>query len=536
MELLKSNALLLSKIKTLKEIPFDFLAPENWLFHFDMSNCFSNLFSKTSSSDLTEIMARKLTTLCITLNEYPNIRYQASSQLAKIIATKLNQSLIEYKKANPDFIVHGEDASSDRDRGQLLIVDRIFDPVTPLMHEYTYQAMANDLLAIDEHGMIHYETNTEKGEKVKKEAILNSEADELWVEHRHKHIAKVISSIKERMDDILQTSSGAKLAKKKGADLDMTAMATAVKDLPQYQQTMSDLGRHVAIATMCMKEFAVQSLLDISSVEQTLSTGVDDEGNEVKGRKAVDLVINALTGHSNMDKNQKLRLLLIFLITQRPVSTDDRRQVIASARLSNADQQILANMTNLLDSNHYDDSTTAGTNSSSNANSSATKGGFLSSIFGKSSRPAEKIAPTAEGEYTDTRHISVIKQLLERTINGQLTVERFPSLGPSVPISSDSKSTAQSVRKYKGTERWGIAGGTANATSGAAGGGKVSTSNLVGGRIIAFVAGGVSYTEVRDGYELMQKEGREIIIGGSHMVTPNDYMDNVLSLNNPNAK
>jgi hypothetical protein len=44
------------------------------------------------------------------------------------------------------------------------------------------------------------------------------------------------------MDDILQTSSGAKLAKKKGADLDMTSMASAVKDLPQYQQTMNDLG------------------------------------------------------------------------------------------------------------------------------------------------------------------------------------------------------------------------------------------------------------------------------------------------------
>lgn len=534
MDLLKSNALLLSKIKTLKEIPFDFLAPENWLFHLDMTNCLSSLFSKSTSSDLTSVIARKLTTLCITLNEYPNIRYQASSQLGKAIATKLNQNLIEYKKENPGFVVHGEDASSDRDRGQLLILDRIFDPLTPLMHEYTYQAMANDLLAIDEHGMIHYETNTEKGEKVKKEAILNSEADELWIEHRHKHIAKVISSIKERMDDILQTSSGAKLAKKKGADLDMTAMASAVKDLPQYQQTMSDLGRHVAIATMCMKEFAVQSLLDISSVEQTLSTGVDDEGNEVKGRKAVELVINAITEHSNMDKNQKLRLLLIFLITQRPVSTDDRRQVIASARLSNADQQILANMITLLDSNNFDDS--ASTNSSSNSNASATKGGFLSSIFGKSSRPAEKIAPTAEGEYTDTRHISAIKQLLERTINGQLTVDRFPTLGPSIPLSSDSKSTAQSVRKYKGTERWGIAGGGANATSGVAGGSKVSTTNLVGGRIIAFVAGGVSYTEVRDGYELMHKDGREIIIGGTHIITPNEYMDNILSLNNPNAK
>ena len=40
-------------------------------------------------------------------------------------------------------------------------------------------------------GMIHYEATTEKGDKVKKQAILNSEVDELWIEHRYKHIAKV---------------------------------------------------------------------------------------------------------------------------------------------------------------------------------------------------------------------------------------------------------------------------------------------------------------------------------------------------------
>ena len=44
--------------------------------------------------------------------------------------------------------------------------------------------------------------------------------------------------------------TGAKLAKKKGqTDVDMTTMASAVKNLPQYQQTMSDLGTiHVATA------------------------------------------------------------------------------------------------------------------------------------------------------------------------------------------------------------------------------------------------------------------------------------------------
>ena len=50
------------------------------------------------------------------------------------------------------------------------------------MHEFTYEAMVNDLLDIDEE-KISYESEANSGEKVKKDVLLN-ENDELWKEVR----------------------------------------------------------------------------------------------------------------------------------------------------------------------------------------------------------------------------------------------------------------------------------------------------------------------------------------------------------------
>ena len=210
------------------------------------------------------------------------------------------------------------------------------------------------------------------------------------------------------------------------------------------------------------------------------------------------------------------------------MSAEDRRAVVAAARLSNLDQQVLYNMTQLLDRNSYFDDHTKGSSSNNTAanpvSDAKVKSGFFSSIFGRGMREAEKIASTAEGDYTDTRHVSTMKQILEQAINGQLPLERFASIGPALPTNNESKATASSVRKFKGTDgRWGGAGG------GAGGGAKHST-HLVGGRVMTFVAGGICYAEMRDGYEVMAKEGREVIVGGSHLTTPKAFIKDILQL------
>jgi hypothetical protein len=72
-----------------------------------------------------------------------------------------------------------------------------------------------------------------------------------------------------------------------------------------------------------MDAFGKQKLMNLSQVEQTISTGVDEDGKDVKGQKLLTLVLETLKGTS--DENQKKRLLAIFIASQRDATAEDKR-------------------------------------------------------------------------------------------------------------------------------------------------------------------------------------------------------------------
>eukprot|EP01038_Epipyxis_sp_PR26KG_P010661 gene10661-14317_t len=489
----QNNSLLVSKVKTFKEIYLNFLSVESNVFEFYQRDALTKLYGSLPDPGYPVVLGKRLANLCITLNEHPCIRYQSNSLFAREIATTVHRTVEQFKKSNPEFVCNGEDSNHDRERGQLLILERSFDPVSPLMHEYTYQAMVNDLLNVED-GVISYTITTNKGVEEDKKAILN-ENDEFWLELRHSHIAKVIESIKTRMDDIIQNNSGAQLAKGNGADLDITTMASAVKKLPEYQQAMSKLGQHVTLAQQCMDEFGRLGLMNLSQVEQTISTGFDEDGKEVKGTKLVQLVSETVRSNA-ISKDQKVRLLAIFLVTQRNSSSEEFKQLTQAARLNPTELQSLTNFERLLRLPQQAAAAAPG------------KTGLFQSIFKKT----EKHAPTPEGEYADTRHTCQLKILLEQLINNQLPLDKFPTMGPVVSASAGSG--VKSVRKFGVNSRW-----------------TKSKDNISGGRYIAYIAGGVGFAELRAGYELITQHSKEVIIGSSHVVSPDQYINEVSSLN-----
>jgi syntaxin-binding protein 1 len=70
------------------------------------------------------------------------------------------------------------------------------DLFSPLLHEFTYQAMAQDLLPIKDGNKVTYKTVVDEGrpnEAVKEMEI--NENDKIWVEYRHLHMKDVLEKL-----------------------------------------------------------------------------------------------------------------------------------------------------------------------------------------------------------------------------------------------------------------------------------------------------------------------------------------------------
>ncbi|MBZ3879222.1 Syntaxin-binding protein 2 [Sciurus carolinensis] len=130
----------------LKEIHFAFLPYEAQVFSLDVPHSTYNLYYPFWAGEQAwqlKALAQQIAMLCATLQEYPAIHYhkgpEDTAQLAHAVLAKLNT----FKADTPSL-----GKGPEKTYSQLLIVDQATDPVSPLMHELTFQAMAYDLLDI----------------------------------------------------------------------------------------------------------------------------------------------------------------------------------------------------------------------------------------------------------------------------------------------------------------------------------------------------------------------------------------------------
>lgn len=143
------------------------------------------------------------------------------------------------------------------------------DLFAPILHEFTYQAMAHDLLPIKEGDKITYRTLLNEGQHDQEEKDVEiAEKDKIWVENRHRHMKDTIDKLMADFQKFIKDNPN--FTKSEDAT-SLNAIKDMLAGLPQFQELKEAYALHLSMAQESMNRFQRFKLADLASVEQVSS-------------------------------------------------------------------------------------------------------------------------------------------------------------------------------------------------------------------------------------------------------------------------
>ncbi|TQS37819.1 hypothetical protein Golomagni_01694 [Golovinomyces magnicellulatus] len=482
--LINTSRLAQGQLAGFETLSIDFFPRESQLITFRDPWSFPILYHPVCNNMITGI--------CVLLGENPKVRYykprnatHEAHVLCSHLANFVQEKLDAYAKWNKNF-----PPQSSRPTGTIIITDRSMDLNTPLLHEFTYQAMAHDLLPMKESDKIYYRTVLNKGapDEQEKEMEIN-ENDKIWVENRHRHMKDTIEKLMNDFQKFIDENPN--FTNPGGDATNLNSIKDMLAGLPQFQELKEAYSLHLSMAQECMNIFQSHKLADLASIEQSLATGLDEDFRRPKN--IADELVRLLSDEQ-INLSDRRRLLMLYVIFRDGVIIEDIERLLSHAGLPPKDIETVTNLDLL------------GAHTTKQLKESRTT---PQCIF------TRKTVPTSESEdYLLSRYEPVLKLMLEEVVKNSLDQTLFPYTKPPLNNTEDMSLQSQSsLRSAKPT--WAR--------------NRMSNSESRQ-RIIVFVAGGATYSESRACYEVSKTSGKDIILATSHMLSPELFTKQVSDL------
>ncbi|GAW00131.1 vacuolar protein sorting-associated protein 45 [Lentinula edodes] len=286
----------------------------------------------TWNSDALERSVQGITAVLLSLKKKPLIRYEKMSGMAKKLAAEVQHR------------IHSESVLFDFRPTQipplLLILDRRNDPVTPLLSQWTYQAMVHELIGI-QNGRVDLSSVPDIRQELS-EVTLTTSTDPFFQAHHLETFGDLGTSLK----DYVQSYQSRSLAHSPSSINSISDMKRFIEDYPEFRKLSGNVSKHVALVGELSRLVSKHKLLEVGEVEQGLATssGADykDVQNVVKDSAITSIhklrivILYAL----RYQKTQATNIAnLINLLLANGVSREDARLVYVFLNISGADQR-----------------------------------------------------------------------------------------------------------------------------------------------------------------------------------------------------
>ncbi|CAE7191976.1 unnamed protein product [Rhizoctonia solani] len=229
--------------------------------------------------------------ILLSLKKKPIIRYERMSGMAR----KLGTEVLRRIQAEPALF----DFRLTQVPPLLLILDRRNDPVTPLLTQWTYQAMVHELLEIQPGGRVDLSTVPDIRPELQ-QITLTPPTDPFFAQNLFANFGDLGATIQEHVK-----SYQAKTASQ-GAIESIADMKRFVEEFPEFRKLGGNVSKHVAVVGELSRLVGRDSLLDVSEVEQNLA-GRDNHAADFKA-------VMELIEKPGIQLYNKIRLGIIYAL------------------------------------------------------------------------------------------------------------------------------------------------------------------------------------------------------------------------------
>lgn len=233
-----------------------------------------------------------LLAVCLCLRVYPTLRYTASSELTREVAQRLQSRIAEESSIfeTIERPARGEPAPV------LLILDRRNDPVTPLLNQWTYQAMLHELLGMDNNRIDMTKVPGIRDEL--REIVMSPTQDSFFEENMLSNFGDLGVSIKKYVEEYQSSTKNTARIES------IEEMQRFVDEYPEFRRMSGNVSKHVAVVHELSRIIEDTSLLQASQLEQELAC---TENRQEHFRAVMDM----LKGQE-ITNMERLRLVLLF--------------------------------------------------------------------------------------------------------------------------------------------------------------------------------------------------------------------------------